>query len=266
MNINECFVVKSYYITYILMTKISITIILFFAFASVAHLQNCNSTHLEFFSEYYLGRQDQLNKTFHNISEKVTVLNNVSWKTNDSTTYRIGNIKPHFFYIDTKQRADIVGNSTVVIEGGKLDVRMEFDWARDGASSSSGTGIANAISDEIAFAMKYEVKDGYLLEILTAYQDIHFSNFGINITRITPSNTSEEDLKNLHRLLNDIINVTTVRHELENDINKLYNYYLSLNLYDNRRIIDELYEYVWDGPKGKFTIPFSINATGFDIQ
>lgn len=30
----------------------------------VSAQQDCNSTHLEYFSEYYLGRQDELNKTF----------------------------------------------------------------------------------------------------------------------------------------------------------------------------------------------------------
>lgn len=101
--------------------------------------------------------------TFTNISEKVKVLNNVSWKVNDSAIYRIGNIKPQFFYIDNKQRADIIGNDTVVIEGGRLDVRMDFDWSREGAGISTGTGSANALSDVISFAMKYVVKDGYLL-------------------------------------------------------------------------------------------------------
>jgi hypothetical protein len=32
-------------------------------FLASAQLE-CNSTHLEYFSEYYLGRQDELNKTF----------------------------------------------------------------------------------------------------------------------------------------------------------------------------------------------------------
>lgn len=66
--------------------------------------------------------------------------------------------------------------------------------------------------------------------------------------------------------MNDILNVTTVRHELEDEIEKYFYYYLSQSLYDDRRIIDEYYEYVWTGSKGKFVIPLSINATGVDIE
>lgn len=40
------------------MTKLSKIVFIFLTLASVAYLQNCNSTHLEFFSEYYLGRQN----------------------------------------------------------------------------------------------------------------------------------------------------------------------------------------------------------------
>lgn len=62
--------------------------------------------------------------------------------------------------------------------------------------------------------MKYVVKDGYLLQVLEAYKNVTFSNFGINITRITPPETPQQDIDNLKKLLNDIANVTTVRHVL----------------------------------------------------
>lgn len=35
--------------------------------ALVLAQQDCNTTHLEYFSEYSLGRQDELNKTFTKI-------------------------------------------------------------------------------------------------------------------------------------------------------------------------------------------------------
>lgn len=84
--------------------------------AALVHAQqDCNSTHLEYFSEYYLGRQDELNKTFTKIQEKIQTLNNVTWRVNDTFSYIIGGIKPKFAYLDTKQRADIVGHDTVII-------------------------------------------------------------------------------------------------------------------------------------------------------
>lgn len=42
-------------------------------------------------------------------------MNNVTWKANDTATYVIANIKPKFFYLDSNQRADIVGQDIIVI-------------------------------------------------------------------------------------------------------------------------------------------------------
>lgn len=67
-------------------------------------------------------------------------------------------------------------------------------------------------------------------------------------------------------LLNNIINVTTVRLELEDEVDKIYHYLLSQSLYDDRRIIDEHYEYEWVGTKGKLLIPYEIRATAVDIE
>lgn len=103
-----------------------------------------------------------MNKTFIKIQEKISTLNNVSWRANDTVTYRIDNVKPTFFYIDSKQRADI-GSDTVIVNGGEVDVILNFDWSRVGFGAMSGNGTANALSDPISFAIQYIVKDGYLL-------------------------------------------------------------------------------------------------------
>ena len=47
-------------------------------------------------------------------------LNNVAWKANTSTTYQIKGVKPVFVYLDSKQRAEITGNDTVVIDKGRV--------------------------------------------------------------------------------------------------------------------------------------------------
>lgn len=137
-----------------------------------------------------MGRQDELNKTFIKIQEKVSTLNNVTWKANDTTTYKIAGVKPTFYYLDSQQRAVIKGNDTVVIEGGRVDVTLNFEWARIDLGTISGTGIAKALSDPIIFAMQLVIKDGYMLETLLVYENVTFSNFGINITRIEPASTS----------------------------------------------------------------------------
>lgn len=135
----------------------------------------------------------------------------MTWRKNDSAVYNIGGIKPRFFYIDTKQRADIVSNDTVVIEGGRLDVRFDFQWSKQGSATISGNGSANGLSNVLAFSFELRVKDGFMLEVLTDYEAVEFSENGIQLFRVNPPDTNEEDIESLRRLLNNILNVTTVR-------------------------------------------------------
>ncbi len=44
--------------------SLKLVLLLCLAVTLVLAEEECNSTHLEYFSEYYLGRQDELNKTF----------------------------------------------------------------------------------------------------------------------------------------------------------------------------------------------------------
>jgi hypothetical protein len=81
------------------------------------------------------------------------LLNNVTFKRNDTATYTIYNAKPTLFYRDSRQRAEITGNDTIVISGGSLEVDIDFNWEKKTPFlTSSGTGSVRALSDEIAFA------------------------------------------------------------------------------------------------------------------
>lgn len=84
---------------------------------------------------------------------------------NDSATYIIGGIRPKFQYLDSKQRADIVGRDTVVIDGGRVEVTFDFQWARVG-TSIGGNGTVYGLSDILAFSFRLDVKDDYLIEVL----------------------------------------------------------------------------------------------------
>jgi hypothetical protein len=95
---------------------ILITLCLLFS----AQSANCSNTHFDFFGKYSLGKQDELNKTFTKIQEKITSLGNVTININDTTTYTIFNAKPTFYYRDSTQTSAIMGNDTVVIFGGRL--------------------------------------------------------------------------------------------------------------------------------------------------
>ena len=109
--------------------------------------QECHDTHMEFFSEYSLGKQDELNKTFTKIQDRVTTLNSVKWVANDSATYYIEDMKPKFFYIDSKQSAEILGNDTIIIKGGVLLATIDFTWRRTGYTEVRGTGRAAGKTD-----------------------------------------------------------------------------------------------------------------------
>lgn len=107
--------------------------------------QLCNATLMQFFTEYSLGRQDEENRTFTKISERVQTLNNVSYVSN-TNAYKISNIKPKLFYIDSQQRAYISDNTDLItIYGGYLSVTYTFDWTK--SSGVSGSGIASGKSD-----------------------------------------------------------------------------------------------------------------------
>lgn len=113
----------------------------------------CEATHFDFIGKYTLGQQDELNKTFTKIQEKITSLPNVTFVVNDTTNYTIFNAKPTFFYRDSKQRAEIAGNDTIIITGGRLEADIDFEWKRTSiVLNRTGTGSAFGLSDNITFA------------------------------------------------------------------------------------------------------------------
>lgn len=69
----------------------------------------------------------------------------------------------------------------------------------------------------------YEVSD---------YNNITFDEFSVNITRIDPPNTTQEDIDNLGKMFSHLVNVTTVKHILEDEIEKKFFYYLNQSLYE----------------------------------
>ena len=140
----------------------------------------------------------------------------MAWKVNDTTTYLIENMKPSFFYLDSRQKAEITGNDTIIIDGGRVESVLNFTWRKTTSGSSiNGTGIAMGISDEITFAKRLKVVDNYLTEVVADYWNVTFGENAFRIGRIEPPSTSQEDHDRLTRLINDVLNVTTARHELE---------------------------------------------------
>ena len=79
--------------------------------------EDCNRTHLEFFSSYSLGKQDELNRTFDRLQPELKIPN-VSYKFSDLLSYNLTEIKARLRYRDSSQKAEIIGRDTIVIYGG----------------------------------------------------------------------------------------------------------------------------------------------------
>lgn len=94
--------------------------IILFLYLSISHSVECPQSHFDFLGRYSLGKQDELTRAFQKIQEKITVLPNASYTTPGNTTYTVFNSKPIFYYRDSQQQADILGDDIIVIFGGKL--------------------------------------------------------------------------------------------------------------------------------------------------
>ena len=120
-------------------------------------------------------------------------MDNVTWVRNSTVTYKIRNVRPQFYYYDAKQKVEIPGNDMIVIDGGRLDVIMPFDFTieRSGGIPTSGSGEAFAISDEVMFAKSIDVEKGYVVYHLVDWNNNTFDEHRINITRHEPANLSK---------------------------------------------------------------------------
>jgi len=98
----------------------STIVIVFFIFLQISQAEDCSASHFDFIGSYTLGKQDELNKTFTYIQEKIVSLPDVSFNASATTTYTIFNTKPTFFYRDSTQKAEVLGNDTIIIYGGRL--------------------------------------------------------------------------------------------------------------------------------------------------
>ena len=111
----------------------------------------CNFTHYEFYSKYSLGKQDELNKTFDQLLPTIKIPDH-TYEINDSLSYKFSDVNLSLFYRDSKQKAEIMGKDTVVIDGGKLFATIGFKWIKTNYfAKTNGTATAAILSSEIIF-------------------------------------------------------------------------------------------------------------------
>lgn len=235
--------------------------------------EECPQSHLDLFTTYSLGKQDELNRTFIHIEEKIGTLDEVKYTGQNPNTYKITGIQPKFKYFDGRQESSIASNDTIVVSGGVVDVYMDFTWSKQGITTNiTGTGSAFAISNSLMFAKNISVEEGYFVYDLVNYENVTFSDNSINITRIDPPTTLPSDVEILTSMFNRLDeNGTeiTVRKVLQEEIEKKYAYYLKASLYDERKQVTDHFEYEWIDPrssKGNITITYDVDEVAVDIE
>lgn len=243
--------------------------------------KNCPASNFDLVGRYTLGKQDELNRTFTYIQQKITEIGNITFNTTPTTQYSIFNAKPTFFYRDSQQKAKILGNDTIVVYGGKLEADITFQWSKTNVITRNGTGMAFGLSDMITFAKQLVIENdtSFSYELLDS-GDVTWSTGDVfQLTRIDPADASDDDKATLTRMLNNIMGYSTIRNMLEQEIDKIYTYYLRASLHDEHSPITPQFDYVWSPGRNASNItismlrrPVSIDIeeegirTTFDIQ
>lgn len=232
----------------------------------------CNATHYDFTGVYSLGKQDELNRTFTKINEKFPVLPNSTYNATDTTSYTIFNVKTTFFYRDSNQSAHVAGNDTIIVEGGRLEADLSFEWRRSSLTlNRSGTAEASGLSDMIVFAKQAIIGDdegSFISYTLIDASQVTWSEGEVyKLTRVDPATVTDEDKAAITRLLNNIVNVTTVRLLVEQELDKSFRYYLNNSLHDQHQPIDNHFDYIWKrSGKPDVTVPFTRRAIAIDLE
>lgn len=160
-----------------------------------------------------------------------------------------------------------MGNDTIVIEGGFAEVIINFKWQKVGMGSKSGEATVRGLSDEITIAKDIVIDGDFFRYDLLDCKNITFDT-PMNLTRIDPPLSTDEQ-SDLMRLVNNILGVTTLKHELEDDIALYYAFYLKMNIHEENAPINKNFFYKWVSPvasKGDLVVNFTRRPTFIDIE
>lgn len=123
---------------------------------------DCNFTLFEYFSSYSLGKQDELNRTFTAIQPLIRVPD-VFYIQSPYTNYTLRGFNVSIRYLDSRQKAVIIGRDTVAIVGGRAEVELDFEWGKQTlVVPSRGTGRVRIATGEIMFEKLLRVDEGCL--------------------------------------------------------------------------------------------------------
>lgn len=169
---------------------------------TISQQVDCNSTHFEFYSQFSLGKQQQLNRTFDQILPYIKIPT-ITYKASDFLSFNLTDFKIRFSYLDSNQKSIIIGRDTIGVYGGKLEINVDFKWvAINMIANYNGTASAKLVSDDILFEKLLVIDQGYLDYKLAFYYKINFQLVNFILTRIDPATTSDNDTQNILKALN----------------------------------------------------------------
>ncbi len=86
-------------------------------------------------------------------------LANVTFNLSESVTYTLYDFNTTFYYRDSQQKAQILGNDTIVVSGGRLEADVTFSWRKNYPIARNGTGSAFGLSSPITFAKQIIIEN-----------------------------------------------------------------------------------------------------------
>mgnify|MGYP000939309576 FL=1 len=84
---------------------------------------------MTYINDFALGRQTDLNETFDAIAKKLTIPD-ITYTERIGKTYRIYDLQPVFYVIDSKQTATFTVMNQVNVSGATVRINYKFNWEK----------------------------------------------------------------------------------------------------------------------------------------
>ena len=84
---------------------------------------------MTYINDFALGRQTDLNETFDAIAKKLTIPD-ITYTERIGKKYRIYDLQPVFYVIDSKQTATFTVMNQVNVSGATVRINYKFNWEK----------------------------------------------------------------------------------------------------------------------------------------
>lgn len=140
-------------------------------------------------------------------------------------------------------KAELIGNDTILIENGVIDVGIRFNFSiGNGSYTSYGQGFTTGVSEEMPFALQIKFDDNN--PIYSYYESLSFRVGQFILYDISAWVTIDQKV-NIIKMLNYVGNKTSLREQLENSVNKLYVDGLKTCIDQDNKRMGNHYSYKW---------------------